>query len=141
MNLPAHAARAVAATVLFVGLTLPLTARPAAACDVSYGYKPSLSLNKPDFGRGRPCSTGTSLAGAFFLALLALGVLAGGGALAYRKGESTARSTVPAPGPPPLRPEYVPSTPALAAYLHATGIAPPGPGYGSMGGHGGYPTP
>ena len=105
---------AVAAAAILVGLILPLTALPASACDVSYGYKPSLSLNKPDLGRGEPCSTGTSLAGAFFVALLALGTVAAGAALAFRKGETTTRTSAPGPAAP---------APALVTYLHAAGIA------------------
>lgn len=91
---------AVATAALLVCLTLPLTAQPASACDVSYGYKPSLNLNKPNMGRSAQCSNGTSLAGAFFVALLALGAVVAGGALAYRKGETLLRTSTPPPAGP-----------------------------------------
>ena len=143
---------AVATAALLVCLTLPLTAQPASACDVSYGYKPSLNLNKPNMGRSAACSTGTSLAGAFFVALLAVGAVVAGGALAYRKAETLLRTSTPPPagpghpgpaapptgqawpgptGPWPPVPHQAGPNPALIRYLDAAGIAPPtrsGPG-------------
>jgi hypothetical protein len=113
---------AVATAALLVVLALPLTAQPASACDVSYGYKPSLNLNKPNFGRGAACSTGTSLAGAFFVALLAVGAVVAGGALAYRKAETLLRTSTP-PSSGPAHP--APGHPAPAA--PPTGQAWPGP--------------
>ncbi|GLY79303.1 hypothetical protein [Actinoallomurus iriomotensis] len=146
---------AVATAALLVVLALPLTAQPASACDVSYGYKPSLNLNKPNFGRGAACSTGTSLAGAFFVALLAVGAVVAGGALAYRKAETLLRTSTPppsgpghpAPGhpgpaapptgqawpgptgpwppPPHQAPHQAAPNTALIRYLDAAGIVPP----------------
>jgi hypothetical protein len=126
---------AVAAAALLVVLTLPLTARPASACDVSYGYKPSLRLDRPNLGRGEPCSLGTSMAGAFFVALLALGAVVAGGVLAYRRAEALLRSPVPPPAgpgrpapipPPPVdtgRPAPIPPPPVDTG--HPAPIPPP----------------
>lgn len=159
---------AVATAALLVCLTLPLTAQPASACDVSYGYKPSLSLDKPNMGRSAQCSNRTSLAGAFFVALLAVGAVVAGGALAFRKGETTVRSSAPQPagpghpgpvappagqarpghpGPRPpapnqAGPNQTGADPALIGYLNAAGISPPTPpGHGPMGPGGGHAHP
>ncbi|MFB9834904.1 hypothetical protein [Actinoallomurus acaciae] len=116
---------AVTTAALLVCLTLPLTAQPASACDVSYGYKPSLNLNKPNMGRSAQCSNRTSLAGAFFVALLALGAVVAGGALAYRKGEATVRSSAPRPAGPG-HPGTVPP-PTGQTWPGPTGPWPPAP--------------
>lgn len=150
-----RAAAAVAGTVLLAGLTLPLTARPASACNVSYDYKPSLSLGGPGFGHGHPCSTGTSLIGVVIVGLLAIGGLAAAGALAVRRaqrilGVSTpGRAAGPRPddtaqaGPPssdrsgPARPGASPAGPLPGVPAHAdptrtdlahAGTGSPGPG-------------
>ncbi|MGD3112769.1 hypothetical protein [Streptomyces sp. YGL11-2] len=91
---------AVAAVVLVC--TSVLLAQPASACPVGIGYKPSVSINS--LMQHRTCSTGTSLAGAGTVAVLALGALAAAGWAAYRRGER--------PGPHP----------DLSNYLDATGV-------------------
>ncbi|MFF4159897.1 hypothetical protein [Streptomyces sp. NPDC001678] len=91
--------------VLAVGVmvcTTVLMTQPASACPVGIGYKPSMSINNLMYHR--TCSTGTSLAGAGTVAVLALGALTAAGWAAYRRGER--------PGPHP----------ALAGYLDATGV-------------------
>jgi hypothetical protein len=107
----------VAGAILMTCLVLPLTAPQASACNVSYGYPPSLNINKPNLGITKPCSSGTSLAGAVIVAILTIGALAAAGGIAFKRGAATAG---------PSSPDQ-----ALTTYLHATGMAshtPPGEG-------------
>jgi hypothetical protein len=102
----------VAGTVLMTCLMLPLSTQQASACDVSIGYRPSLNLNKPGLGLAtKPCSTGTSLAGA----------------IAFKRGAATAGASSP--------------DQALTDYLHATSIAAGSPQARGHGEHDANRTP
>jgi hypothetical protein len=111
MTARGRALSVLAAAILMTCLVLPLTAPRASACNVSYGYPPQLNVNRPNLGITKPCSSGTSLAGAVIVALLAIGALGAAGALAFKRGAATIR----------------PSTPdqALNTYLNATGMPSP----------------
>ena len=88
-------------TVLVAFLALLMTPQAASACDVSYHYKPSFSLDRPEGGRGTVCSNSTSLTGSALVALGAMSALAAAGVVAFRRGEATAASLA---GPARLRP-------------------------------------
>jgi hypothetical protein len=98
----------VAGAILMTCLVLPLTAPQASACNVSYGYPPSLNINKPNLGITKPCSSGTSLAGAVIVAMLTIGAFAAAGAIAFKRGATAAG---------PSAPDQV-----LTGYLNATGV-------------------
>ncbi|WP_192809157.1 hypothetical protein [Actinomadura montaniterrae] len=103
----------VLGTLLCAALVLPLAPQSASACDVSYEYKPTVDLKH--FGHTRACSTSTSLGGATIVAVLALGALAAGGAMAFKRGAAAVGASSAGPGP----------APALIAYLRATGLSFP----------------
>lgn len=105
----------VAAGALLAFAALLVAAPAASACDVSYDYKPTISFDRP-FGSA-VCSTGTSLTGAVVLGVLALGAVAGAGAVAVRRGRAAAGTFLG-----PARTNEV-----LAGYLAAAGTAPPPP--------------
>ncbi|MEU1631164.1 hypothetical protein ABZ746_39200 [Streptomyces sp. NPDC020096] len=111
MNGRRIALRLVMGAVLLLGTFLLLTPQQASACDVSIGYRPSVSIS--DLNHPRTCSTGTSLTGAAVVAVLAIGALAAAGWGAVQRGEreSEAASTRQA-GP----------SSTLTTYLNATGI-------------------
>ncbi|MFB7629339.1 hypothetical protein ACFC0M_00050 [Streptomyces sp. NPDC056149] len=109
--------RLTAVTALFAGIVPLLTAQEASACDVGYGYRPSVNIN--DMLHRRTCSTGTSLAGAAVVDALALAGVVGAGWVAYRLGDRDSGS--------PSKGQTAPG-PALTAYLHAAGTASEAPG-------------
>ena len=121
---PMHTARAVlvalALTVLMTCLLTPLTARPAAACNVGIGYRPTVKIDltrrsdSGPFGGGDACSTEQSLAGVAVVVVAVLGAIGVLGTNALRKGELAAGGR--------QQGEQV-----LASYLHATGTTPPAP--------------
>ncbi|MFK0290473.1 hypothetical protein ACIQU6_08340 [Streptomyces sp. NPDC090442] len=111
------ALRLAAVAALFAGIVPLLTAQEASACDVGYGYRPSVNIN--DVLHRRTCSTGTSLAGAAVVDALALVGVVGAGWGAYRLGDRDSGS--------PSKGLSEPS-PALTAYLHAAGTVPEPPG-------------
>lgn len=92
----AHGARAVAfrtaGALLLAVLLLLLVSPSASACDVSYHYKPSLSLGGADPHRRQACTTSTSLTGAALVDLLAISALVGAGVVAFRRGRASAGS-------------------------------------------------
>jgi hypothetical protein len=95
-------------------LALLAASGPAAACDVSYEYKPSFELGG-DFGLGGDrCSTGESLTGVALVAILGVAVLAGVGVRTLRRGEAEAAALSGGAGAPQT----------LDTYLSATGIEP-----------------
>lgn len=106
----ARALGLAAGAVLMTCLLLPLTAHPAAACNVGIGYQPTIDISKPNMGLGNPCTDGTSFTGAAIVAVLAIGVPTAAGVAAYRRGEASVR---------PSSPDQ-----ALATYLDAAGMAP-----------------
>lgn len=122
-------ARVILGAAFLACLVLPLSPQAASACDVSYGYKPSLSLSEPGFGlHKKACSTPTSLTGAALVALLALAALGATVAKAVRKGEAAAGTLT----------EQTDPAQVLSGYLRATGMATGGPGEpheGEVGGH------
>jgi hypothetical protein len=99
-----------AGTLLMASLVMSLTARPAAACSVGIGYRPTLNISKPNMGLGNPCTDGTSITGAVVVAVLVAGALAAAGIAAYRRAQASAG---------PSSPDQ-----ALATYLNAAGMAP-----------------
>ncbi|MFE6685823.1 hypothetical protein ACFVFQ_05020 [Streptomyces sp. NPDC057743] len=108
--------RLAAVAALFAGIVPLLTAQEASACDVGYGYRPSVNIN--DMLHRRTCSTGTSLAGAALVDALALTGIVGAGWGAYRLGERDSGSSSKGQTEP---------SPALTAYLHAAGAIPEPP--------------
>jgi hypothetical protein len=96
---------------------------PASACDVSYGYKPTITFDLrdgPGLGSGE-CSTGTSLTGAAILAVLGVALLAAVLKRLLDRGASRAAALSPAE-------TGVDSEQALSAYLDSAGLThPPGP--------------
>jgi hypothetical protein len=123
-------------------LLVTLTPSTAAACDASYGTKPTVSFGG-DSLFGGTCSTGTSLTGAIVVALLAVAVLVFLARLAFQKGEVAAVSWAAAstsaptagsdltPSSTPTGPETSAADRALAEYLTSVGLrdgmAPPQP--------------
>jgi len=105
-----------AGVAVLASAALLLSAPAASACDVSYDYKPTISFDRLGLGGG-VCSTGTSLTGAAGLGLLALGAVAGAGAVAVRRGQAVAGSF--------LGPERTDEV--LSGYLAAASTAPPPP--------------
>lgn len=105
------AARLAVSVVLALWTLLP-AAQPASACAVGIGYKPSFSIS--DLTNRRSCSTATSAIGSGVVALLALGALAAAGAAVVRRAERQMGRAAAGAGP----------SPALTAYLDATGLAP-----------------
>jgi hypothetical protein len=131
---PAVRGLLVAGTGLFL---VTLTPSTAAACDASYGTKPTVS-----FG-GDSLFGGTCLTGAVVVALLAVAVLVFLARLAFQKGEVAAASWAAAstsaptagsdltPSSAPTGPETSTADRALAKYLTSVGLrddtAPPQP--------------
>jgi hypothetical protein len=108
--------RAAVRAVLVVGtaIVVPvLVPSSAAACDVGVGYRPEISFGRGGL-TGGTCSTGTSLTGALLLFLVAVGVLAALGVVAYRRGE--ARAAALSGGGPDA---------TLHRYLDSVGGGPP----------------
>ncbi|MCP2341325.1 hypothetical protein [Actinomadura rupiterrae] len=115
MNRLVRPARLVVLAALAACLVLPLAPQQASACDVSYDYKPQLNLGKPNMGRSKTCSTGTSSVGVVLVAIAAFGALALAGTVVLR------RATSLLPTPPG-------EDQALTDYLQATSLTPhPGP--------------
>lgn len=117
------AVRVVVLAALAACLALPLAPQRASACDVSYDYKPQLDLGRPDLGRGKTCSAGTSSVGVLLFTVAVLGGLAAAGSVVVRRGAALL------PSPPG-------EDQALTDYLQATGLTkppppPPRPGRGS----------
>ncbi|MEX5635531.1 hypothetical protein [Parafrankia sp. FMc2] len=90
----AHALpRRLAGAVVFAFLLLILGGQPAAACDVSYQYRPSLDIEDLTALNSRQtCSTSTSLVGITAVALLAVLALVTAGAVVVRRGALVARA-------------------------------------------------
>lgn len=111
VRLARTALRVAVGSALLTCLILPLSPRPAAACDVSIDYKPSLTISlRHGLGHTEPCTTGTSVAGSVVVALLALGAVAAAANAARKRGAARAEGA------------------DLTAYLRATGVAGPGDG-------------
>ncbi|MGH3379557.1 MAG: hypothetical protein ACRDP6_32965 [Actinoallomurus sp.] len=135
----------VLTTAFLAALMLPLTARPASACLVSYDYRPNIKidLSNPGSPFGKSCSDGTSYTGMALVVALAIAALGIAGVRTVRRGTAlTATSTPDQAGarrailagylraaafPPP------PSNPGAPPY---PGAAPPYPGSGAP-----YPGP
>ncbi|SCK09610.1 hypothetical protein [Streptomyces sp. WMMB 322] len=104
----------LAASAVLTACTMLWAPQAASACDVGYGYKPSITID--DLNDDRTCSTSTSAAGAVTVAILALGALATAGLLVFRKGERQTGSSAS---------DQRSQSPALTTYLSATGIITP----------------
>ena len=117
MKALATALRLALSAVVLAGIVLLLFPQEASACTVGIGYKPSVdvrALKSPG-----TCSTGTSLAGAGVVAVLAAAAVAASGWFVHRRGERYA-ARLPhhgSSGPDP----------ALTDYLDAAGMTPPVP--------------
>lgn len=120
----------VLATAFLAALALPLTARPASACLVSYDYRPDIKIDLTRPGFTRPCSDGTSYTGIALVVALAAAALGAAGARTVRRG--VALTGPSAPGQPDARGAI------LAGYLQAAAfrLPPPNPAappYGAPG--------
>jgi hypothetical protein len=115
---------AAAAAVVVVGELM--TAGSAAACDVSYGYKPNVNFDlREGLTSSAECSTGTSLTGAAIVAVLVVAALAA--ALKILIDRGAARAAVLAgtdTGPPPGEADTTgeSSERALSTYLDSVGL-------------------
>lgn len=103
----------LAVGAVLMACTMLLAPQEASACAVSYGYRPSVDIS--DFSHHRTCSTGTSAAGVAAVVVLVLGAMAAAGMIVFRRGERRVGAGMPGRSGP---------SPALAAYLDATGVAP-----------------
>lgn len=82
-----------AATVLMTCLLVPVLAPKASACDVSIGYRPTISIDKPNLGLSKPCSNGDSLTGVAIVTVATLSALAMAGIAAFRRGEALVKAS------------------------------------------------
>ncbi|MGI5170400.1 hypothetical protein ACQEU3_39225 [Spirillospora sp. CA-253888] len=108
-------------TFLMACFVLPLTAPPASACLVSYGYRPDIKIDLNKGGDTRSlfdgnggCATSTSLLGAAIVAVATLGAIGLLGARALRQGETAAGGQQQ-------------GAQVLASYIHATSTSQPMP--------------
>ena len=146
----------VLATAFLATLALPLTARPASACIVSYDYRPDIKIDfsKPGSAFGKPCSDGTSYTGVALVVALVIAALGAAGVRTFRRGtaltgtsvlgQAGARNAIltgylraaafPPPssnpnGPPysgPVGQQPTPGTPPSTAPYPSPGAPPPG---------------
>jgi hypothetical protein len=134
------AVRAAAAVAVAVVGEL-MTAGSAAACDVSYGYKPNVNFDlREGLTSGAECSTGTSLTGAAIVAVLAVAALAAALKILIDRGAARAAAVVgtetgPLPGEADKTGESDESGErALSSYLDSVGLGHQGgPAPGSPG--------
>ena len=133
----------VLATAFLAALVLPLTARPASACIVSYDYRPNIKidLSKPGSAFGKPCSDGTSYTGVVLVVALAIAAFGIAGVRTVRRG--TALTATPAPDQAGARRAILTGYLRAAAYRPPSPnpAAPPYPGPGGPGPAGQYPVP
>ncbi|KPM52156.1 hypothetical protein CcI49_35350 [Frankia sp. CcI49] len=80
--------RLAAAVLVASFLLVAAPPRPAAACDVSYGYRPTLDFD--DLANRRTCSTASSVTASVVVDLLALAALASASVLVYRRARAGA---------------------------------------------------
>lgn len=129
---PGRTALLVLAAAFLAALVLPLTARPASACIVSYDYRPNIKidLSKPGSAFGKPCSDGTSYTGVVLVVALAIAAFGIAGVRTIRRG--TALTATPVPDQAGARRVI------LAGYLQAAGfrLPPPNPAAPPYGGPG-----